>query len=462
MNAALVILCGYGLQALWRGWVEKKSASAAGVTETFRRWWNSAPAADKRWVTASVGATGLAVLGWLIYGSARTQVLHFLGEVGFEGPEAESIARFSHREVGLFALILGVAVSLLIVILTGWLSGARARIAAVSLGTLLTLDLARANAPWIIHYQWKERLATNALFDILRASPQTARVTGHLPFSIPGRAGQLQQSLMSVYGVEWLQHQFRRFDIQSLDLVQMPRKPADLDAYEMAVKPNPLREWELTNTRYLLTLAPLVDPMNQQLDPVQKRFRLHTAFNLSQTPDGVIQVSTNSEGPFGLVEFTGALPRAMLFDRWRGNVDDDEALALLGGTNFSPHAEVLVAGSVPAPSVTTSSQPAGTAVYESYTSRRFVIATDARTPCILLVNDKHDPDWNVFVDGKPEPLLRANFIMRAVYLPPGKHQVEFRFEPSQGTLWFSASAIGASLLLLGYTRWSGSTRPLSK
>ena len=35
----------------------------------------------------------------------------------------------------------------------------------------------------------------------------------------------------------------------------MPRKPADLAAYEMAVKPNPVREWELTNTRYLLALA---------------------------------------------------------------------------------------------------------------------------------------------------------------------------------------------------------------
>ncbi len=462
MNVALVVLCGYGLQALWRGWVEKRNPRAAGVTETFRTWWSTAPAADRRWVAATVGATCLALLAWLIYGSSRTQVLHFLGEVGFQGSEAESIARFSHREVGLFVLVLGTGVALLILILSGWLSGARARFAALALGTLLTLDLARANAPWVVHYQWQERLATNPLFDILRASPQTARVTGQLPFAIPGRAGQLQQSLASVYGVEWLQHQFRRFDIQSLDLVQMPRKPADLAAYEMAVKPNPVREWELTNTRYLLTLAPLVDPMNQQLDPVGKRFRLHTAFNLTQTPDGVIQVATNTEGPFGLVEFSGALPRAMLFDRWRGDVDDDEALSLLGGANFSPHAEVLVADPVPQPSVTTASQPAGTAVYESYTSRRFVIATDARTPCILLVNDKHDPDWTVFVDGKPEPLLRANFIMRAVYLTPGKHQVEFRFEPSRGSLWFSASAIGASLALLGFTRFSRARRPGTK
>ncbi len=447
MNAALVVLCGYGLHALWRGWVEKFSLASARVSLT---------SADRRWMIGTLVATIVGLLGWLMYGKSQGQLLSFLGEVGFEGASATAIARFSHREVGLFVLFLGMSAGLIAAILTGRFAGPRTRYTAFAVGALLTLDLARANTPWIIHYNWRERFASNPVFDLLRASPHTARVTGRMPFAFPGRAGQLQGVLGEVYGAEWLQHQLRFFNVQALEVVQMPRKPADLEAYEMAVKPNPIREWELTNTRYLLTLAPAVEPMNQQLDPVGKRFRLHTAFNLSQTPEGVIQVATNTEGPFALVEFTGALPRAMLFDRWRGDVEDEEALSLLGSTNFSPHAEVLVSDPVPAPSVTTSSQPAGTAVYESYASRRFVIATEARTPCVLLVNDKHDPDWKVFVDGKEEPLLRANFIMRGVYLTPGKHQVEFRFEPSTGPLWFSASAMGAALALFGYVRFGPS------
>ena len=450
MNAALVVLCGYGLHALWRGWVEKLASPSARITTS---------SADRGWMIGTLVATVSALLGWMMYGKSQGQLLSFLSEVGFEGASATAIAQFSRREVGLFVLFLGISAGLIAAILTGRFAGPRARYTAVALGALLTLDLARANTPWIIHYNWSDRFASNPVFDFLRASPHTGRVSGQLPFAFPGRAGQLQEILGSVYGGEWLQHQLRYFNVQALEVVQMPRKPADLAAYEMAVKPNPLREWELTNTRYLLTLAPAVDSMNQQLDPVEKRFRLHTAFNLSQTAAGVIQVATNAEGPFGLVEFTGALPRAMLFDRWRGDVDDEEALTLLGSTNFSPHAEVLVADPVPAPSVTTSYQPAGTAVYESYTSRRFVIATEARTPCILLVNDKHDPDWNVYVDGKPEPLLRANFIMRGVYLTPGKHQVEFRFKPSTGPLWFSASAIGAALALFGYARLGPAARP---
>jgi hypothetical protein len=453
MNLSLVVLCGYGLHALWRGWISHPHTRTPSPSKSPAPTPAFAHPADRAWVIGTAALTVVALVAWMVYGNARNQLLAFLAEVGFEAPEAAAIARFSHREVGLFVIFLALSSATLAAIITRRLPAAftPARSAAIALGSLLVIDLARANTPWVMHYNWRERFTSNPVFDILRAAPHSARVSGQMPFALQGRAGQLLGFLSSLYGVEWLQHQFRYFNIQALEVVQMPRKPADLDAYERAVKPNPIRDWELSNTRFLLGLAPLVDAMNQQLDPDRKRFRLHTAFNLSQNPGGSFQVVTNTEGPFALIEFTGALPRAMLFDRWRGNVDDSEALQSLANPAFSPHSEVLIAGSVPDPAVTTASQPAGSATYESYSSKRFVINTDARTPCVLLVNDKHDPDWTVLVDGKPEPLLRANFIMRGVYLPPGQHRVEFRFEPSTRTLWFSATMMAAALALLGYT-----------
>jgi len=61
-----------------------------------------------------------------------------------------------------------------------------------------------------------------------------------------------------------------------------------------------------------------------------------------------------------------------------------------------------------------------------------------------------DPNWNVRVDGKPETLLRCNYIMRGVYLPPGAHTIEFRFQPPVGPLYVSLAAVGTGLLLLGF------------
>src|SRR5690606_9374987 len=102
-------------------------------------------------------------------------------------------------------------------------------------------------------------------------------------------------------------------------------------------------------------------------------------------------------GPFGIVEFTGALPRARLYSHWRSGVPDAEALSLLAGTNFNPETEVLVAEEIPQPSGGSEAGARGTAVFLSYSPKRYVISTDADVPSVLLVNDKHDSNWRVLV-----------------------------------------------------------------
>ena len=73
---------------------------------------------------------------------------------------------------------------------------------------------------------------------------------------------------------------------------------------------------------------------------------------------------------------------------------------------------------------------------------------------MLLLNDKFDANWHVFVDGKPAPLLRCNFIMRGAYLTPGAHSVEFKFSLPMGLLYVSLSAIGVGILLCGFLIFS--------
>jgi len=48
---------------------------------------------------------------------------------------------------------------------------------------------------------------------------------------------------------------------------------------------------------------------------------------------------------------------------------------------------------------------------------------------VLVLGDNYYPGWKVFVDGKEEKLLKANFFLRGVFLGKGEHDVRFVYKP---------------------------------
>ncbi|MEI6696976.1 MAG: hypothetical protein WCO13_13025 [Bacteroidota bacterium] len=56
--------------------------------------------------------------------------------------------------------------------------------------------------------------------------------------------------------------------------------------------------------------------------------------------------------------------------------------------------------------------------------------------------------WNMYIDGKKEAHLRANYVLRAAVIPAGVHNVEFRFEPSTYYRAQSVSLFGSILFIL--------------
>ena len=346
-------------------------------------------------------------------------------------------------------MIFAVALGLLLVIICGYFNGPRAKIGAVLLGGCLIFDLGRANLPWIIHWNYQQKYevgSLNPIVKFLRDKPYEHRVAG-LPFHPP----QGLELFDVLYKIEWVQHQFPNYNIQSLDIVQMPRMPEDLKEYkkalssrgDLATAPLMAREWQLTNTRYLLGPAGFLDMMNEQLDPVLHRFRIFQRFEVlpktgivNSTRLEELTAVPNENGPYALIEFTGALPRAKVYSHWQVSTNDQAVLAQLGSAGFDPERNVLVdsvlsdsqAGASGGPNV----NGEGTVEFVSYTSKHIILKTKAEFPSVLLLNDRFDPAWRVTVDGKPASLLRCNYIMRGVQLTPGAHAVEFTFNISIG------------------------------
>jgi hypothetical protein len=461
---ALVILFAYGVHGLSRRYLEISAVNSTSPLAQLKNWWMKTRGFDRNWTLVCVLAVIGSVLGWLIYAMEKPGLVRYLQMVGFPDEDtAKDIAAFSIGQVGWFILLFALAVGLCTLIIAGVFAGRRAKLGGILLGALLVMDLGRANLPYIIHLDYKQKYeigSLNPIVDFLRNKPYESRVIG-LVFPAPPHLPFLDSWFVDLYRIEWAQHHFPYYNIQSLDKIQMPRMPADLEAYEMSLAPRSedaaylmARRWELTNTRYLLGYADYLDVLNERLDPVQHRFRIVQRFDLMPKP-GVDQPTqleqltavVSKNGGCALFEFTGALPRAKLYSNWQVNTNDDATLKTLASTNFDPWQTVLV--SMPLPVAAATNQNAGSVEFKSYAPKNIRFNAQATAPAVLLLNDKFDLYWHVLVDGRPAELLRCNFIMRGVYLTPGQHTVEFQFRLPNKPLFVTLAAIGTGLLLCG-------------
>ena len=65
--------------------------------------------------------------------------------------------------------------------------------------------------------------------------------------------------------------------------------------------------------------------------------------------------------------------------------------------------------------------------------------------------------WHAFIDGKETEILRADYVLRALAVPAGKHEIEFKFEPKPyliGNKVTLASSWVMLLISLGCLGWS--------
>jgi len=86
-----------------------------------------------------------------------------------------------------------------------------------------------------------------------------------------------------------------------------------------------------------------------------------------------------------------------------------------------------------------------------YSPDKLVYESNAKSPQVAIFSEIYYNEgrgWNAYVDGKPQAHFRANYVLRGMVVPAGKHTITFKFEP-QSFYTGEIIALIASFIIFG-------------
>lgn len=143
-------------------------------------------------------------------------------------------------------------------------------------------------------------------------------------------------------------------------------------------------------------------------------------------------VYTTSDGKQLLLENRMVLPKAWLVPSVVVEPDGDKLRSILNNPQFIPGQFGLVESPPPIPVAAYDGslrQTPGSAQVIRYEADNVVVETRVTAPALLVIGDKYFKGWHSYVDGTAAENVPVNHVLRGVYLTPGSHKVEFRFDP---------------------------------
>ncbi len=92
-----------------------------------------------------------------------------------------------------------------------------------------------------------------------------------------------------------------------------------------------------------------------------------------------------------------------------------------------------------------------TAIIElfSHQPNKLVYETSTKSPQLAIFSEVYYPKgWNAYINGKPAEYFRADYLLRAMVIPPGNNKIEFKFEPKVIQTGSTISLVSSIVFLL--------------
>jgi hypothetical protein len=135
---------------------------------------------------------------------------------------------------------------------------------------------------------------------------------------------------------------------------------------------------------------------------------------------------------------SNALPRVFVPKSVTTTTSDGEELEALASPQFNPADVAYVESPVELPSLCR-----GTAEITNEIPTHITISAHMETPGLVVLADNWDRGWRAYWNGRPVPVLRANYAIRGVVVPAGTGTLEFVYRPASLILglWLAGLAV---------------------
>jgi hypothetical protein len=132
-------------------------------------------------------------------------------------------------------------------------------------------------------------------------------------------------------------------------------------------------------------------------------------------------------GNFYIYENLQVMPRALVVPKYQLIAESESILARMRQPDFDPR-ETVILEKTPDLAESFDSVHSVVSVLE-YGPMEVRIRAELDRPGLLVLLDNYYPDWKAYLNGDEKEIYRADYTFRAVSLPAGNHQLEFKFEP---------------------------------
>ncbi len=191
----------------------------------------------------------------------------------------------------------------------------------------------------------------------------------------------------------------------------------------------------------------LVDPQSGRLSENGLDL-LNARYIVARSPlPGTRLVYQDQQTGLSVFENPDAVPRAFFVGRTEVVATPEETWARLQNEAFDPNQIALLPEPIDFATTPLDSSSTASATLLRYGPREIAWQVETDAPRLLVVSEVYYPaGWNAYVGGEPAPIYRADYLLRAVPVPAGAHEVVMRFEPASYRVGLWMAGVSTALV----------------